>query len=119
MVLNPSYAKPEESTRCSNVRSRNRQTDSKTSVITYAKLLQRRIRTAVPARHRSISHVLQVVDAHSRGPEAGRRQIAEAGEERHAVRVFGFGPGRPRDVIKHRRPLRDGAVKKDLVEPLL
>ena len=56
------------------------------SIVADAKLLQRVIGAAVPARDRSIAHVLQIVDAHPRRPEAARREIAEAVEERDAVR---------------------------------
>src|SRR5688572_8644673 len=51
-------------------------------VVADAKFLQGFFRTAIPARHRSIAGVLQIVDAHSRGPETARGEIAEIGEER-------------------------------------
>src|SRR5688500_12407134 len=89
------------------------------SVVCDAKLLQRGIGTTVPSRDRSIADVLQVIDAHAGGPEAGGRQIAETGEERDAVRELRSGLRRPRDVIKHRRSLRLDAVEKHRVETQL
>ena len=85
----------------------------------HAELLQRLVRAAVPA-HRTVAHVLQILDAHLRRPEAGGGEIAEAVEEGDAVRVPArIRPGRsrrarPRDVVEHRRSLSVGAVDERL-----
>src|SRR5918993_6097314 len=91
----------------------------KTSIVGDAELLEGGIRTTVPSRDRPIPHVLQIVDAHAGGPEAGGGQIAEAAEERHTVRELDLCTGRPCNVVEHRRTLCVGAIQEHLVEALL
>jgi hypothetical protein len=75
--------------------------------------------STVQIRHGAVAHVLQVGDAHAAGPEAGRRQIAKAVEERDTVEALGRGPQRPGNVVEHRRAFVSRTVQKRLVEPAL
>src|SRR5690348_3873332 len=88
-------------------------------LVADAELLQRLLGVAIPSCDGAIAEVLQILDAHLRRPEAARSEIAEAIEERDAVRMFELRLDGPRDVVEHGRPLRLGAIDKGLVVPLL
>ena len=55
-----------------------------------AELLQRFVRTSLPFRHHDVAHVLEIGHAHLARQEPGRGEVAEAVEERDAVRELGL-----------------------------
>ena len=90
------------------------------SIVADPQLLQRRIRTSVPSRDRSIADVLQIVDAHPRGPEAAAvrsRKLLKNATPCACSRL------RARDghAMSSSTAVRSriGAVEEHLVEPLL
>ena len=60
-----------------------------TGVLFETEFLQGFVRAAVPLRDEDVAGELQIGNAGLARPEAGRDQVAEAAEERDAVREFG------------------------------
>src|SRR5262245_1214851 len=88
-------------------------------LVADAKFLQGFVGTSIPSSDGAIAQVLQILDADLGRPEAAGGQIAEAIEERHAMRMFRLCLRRPRNIVEHRLPLGVGAVDEDLVVALL
>src|SRR6185295_15891981 len=81
------YAGIQRMSAISRNRTRNDETNSDIrSRILDAEFGQRLARAAVPLVDEDIALILQIGDAELARPEAARRQVAEAGEERDRVR---------------------------------
>src|ERR671937_808974 len=92
---------------------------TRTLAIADPELLQGLVRAAVPLLHPDVAFVLQVRDPHAARPEAARREIAEAVEERNRLAQLRVDLVRVRDRVDHLPALGVGTPDEALVEALL
>src|SRR5215831_6981303 len=80
-------------------------------------MLQRLGGAAFPFKHRSISEVLQIFDAHLSRPEAARSQIAKTAEEGRSMSKNRIHLRGIRKIIEHSPSLSVTALDERFVEP--
>src|SRR5262252_7255009 len=88
-------------------------------LVLHSEMLQRLGRAAFPFSHGLISEVLEVLNAHSAGPETARSQIAKTVEEGGAMGKRGVEPPGESKVIQHLLSFVIRGLNEGLVEPRL